>query len=181
MNMIISSLEILNDLMKTSNMIMKICLSDLNTKIAIIPTQVITLMVQSINKGNSLKIELDVTFKEALLGSQKRFIAQKYTKCEACDGTRAQKGTEIEPWYSCNSTGIKKDHLFGRESKCNTCQGHGKIPKTPCKTCNGTGLTESEHKMAINIPPMTLDNDYLTVQSQGHESSFVDGEPGDLI
>ena len=35
--------------------------------------------------------------------------------------------------------------------------------------------------MAINIPPMTLDNDYLTVQSQGHESSFVDGEPGDLI
>ena len=97
MNMIISSLEILNDLMKTSNMIMKICLSDLNTKIIIILTQVITLMVPSINKGNSLKIELDVTFKEALLGSQKRFMAQKYTKCEACDGTRAQKGTEIEP------------------------------------------------------------------------------------
>ena len=79
----IQSLEILKDLKKIKISIMMIYSSDLRIKIATEMTQAVSSKVLLINKGKNLKIELNVTFKEAFLGSEKRFMTEKYVKCNS--------------------------------------------------------------------------------------------------
>lgn len=47
--------------------------------------------------------------------------------CSVCKGSKEQPGTSSSECYSCKGLGVKKDPLFHKESKCNTCKGHGKL------------------------------------------------------
>ena len=45
---------------------------------------------------------------------------------------------------------MKKDPLFQKEQKCQTCKGHGFLVKNACKPCGGHGTTLQEVKKEIS-------------------------------
>ena len=64
---------------------------------------------------------VNVSFHEALHGGEKTIAYSKEVKCYACKGTKEAGGSKSSQCYSCKGLGIKKDPLFQKESKCNTC------------------------------------------------------------
>jgi len=78
-------------------------------------------------------VSVSVTFQEALHGADKKITYAREVKCGSCSGTKEQTGSKSSQCYSCKGEGVKKDPLFKRESKCNTCGGHGFLVVNPCK------------------------------------------------
>ncbi len=63
--------------------------------------------------------------------------------------------------------------------QCNECGGKGKIVKTPCQKCRGTGLESKPQTVEINIPAGIDDRQALNVSGGGNPG--VNGGPaGDL-
>ena len=98
---------------------------------------------------------VNLSFKEALDGTDKKVVYMKDVKCGSCNGTRENPGSKSSQCYSCKGEGVKKDPLFHKESKCNTCSGHGYLIVNPCKTCSGTGLIEKSVEKFVKVPRFT--------------------------
>ena len=83
--------------------------------------------------GKDVHVCMSLSFHEALHGTEKNITFTKQVKCISCKGTKEQNGSKSSVCYSCKGEGVKKDPLFQRESKCNTCGGHGTLVVNPCK------------------------------------------------
>ncbi|CAI2370733.1 unnamed protein product [Moneuplotes crassus] len=133
------------------------------------------------SKGEDIKVEITIDFQESVRGVAKGIMIDRQIKCPTCKGSRAANPDEISTCYSCKGKGLKKDQLFGNLVKCNTCDGHGKIPIKRCGTCDGTGLVSQGIGENISIPPLTEHENYLKLGNLGHVSAYESGEPGDLL
>ena len=64
---------------------------------------------------------MQVSFLEAIYGAEKQIILEKDIICGICKGSKEAEGSISSRCYSCKGEGIKKDPLFKKEMKCNTC------------------------------------------------------------
>ena len=88
--------------------------------------------------GKDINMTLDVNIEDSLFNQtiqEKTIKFMKNVICTSCNGSRNVDGEKGSLCYSCNGTGIRKDPLFHKESKCNTCKGFGYLVKDACKTC----------------------------------------------
>ena len=92
--------------------------------------------------GRDHSVDVEVTFDEVMQegGVIKTVSVDLDVICPSCNGTRERAGSTSLPCYSCKGTGVKKDALFNKETKCNTCKGHGKLVQNKCHECAGEGL-----------------------------------------
>jgi molecular chaperone DnaJ len=132
-------------------------------------------------KGKDIKIEVTLSFHEAIKGTIKGVVIEREVKCPSWEGKRGATEEDISICYSCNGGGVKKDHLFGNMTKWNTCNGHGRIIKNLWETCTGTGLVKKEFTERIAIPPLTESNDFVKTDYSGNHSEYIKGKQGDLI
>ena len=79
--------------------------------------------------GRNLRIDLEVNFAEVMQegGCTKQITADRDTLCKSCKGSRENSGSQSLQCYSCKGKGIKLDAIFQKETRCNTCKGHGKL------------------------------------------------------
>lgn len=89
--------------------------------------------------GPNLYVDVSVSFAEVMQqgGIKKELSVVRDVLCIACKGTRERTGSISLPCYSCKGEGMKKDALFNKETKCNTCKGHGKLVQSECPACKG--------------------------------------------
>ena len=71
--------------------------------------------------GKDVHVCMSITFNEALQGAEKKINYTREVKCKSCTGTKEAQGSKSSVCYSCKGEGVKKDPLFHKESKCNTC------------------------------------------------------------
>ena len=69
-------------------------------------------------KGEDIKIEISISFKESILGTTKGVMIDKNIRCPSCEGTRAEDKTQIFTCIACKGTGTKKDQFFRNTVKC---------------------------------------------------------------
>lgn len=102
--------------------------------------------------------------------------------CSSCSGSRENNGVEGSPCYSCKGTGIRKDPLFHKEQKCNTCKGFGNLVKDACKTCHGRGLLAESLEKDIHITRFVKNQEELIFKHEGNQSIYKlqNGKHGDL-
>jgi molecular chaperone DnaJ len=62
---------------------------------------------------------------------------------------------------------------------CPRCRGAGRVIEKPCKSCEGTGLTEKAAKIKIRVPGGVEDGMRLRSSGNG-EGGVRGGPPGDL-
>lgn len=111
---------------------------------------------RSQNRGDVRHI-VQLTFREAALGCTKAVTYERIDLCAECDGHGAAFGSSFNPCGQCRGRGrvaVPFGGLFGGKAEqiCSTCAGRGKLPKTPCQYCRGTGLGPEQRTIEVKIP-----------------------------
>ncbi|HSC24744.1 MAG TPA: molecular chaperone DnaJ [Candidatus Babeliales bacterium] len=132
--------------------------------------------------GLSLTKELEITLKEAFLGTKKEIAYHHFFTCDSCKGSGAQTGTSAQTCTTCNGSGEMhfKQGFFMYAQACTSCNGKGFIIPTPCSTCNGQSRVQRYDKFTVNIPHGIYDNAELRV-SEKADAGLYGGPAGDLF
>ncbi len=132
-------------------------------------------------RGDDLKIELKLTFNEAVWGCKKEILVTKHEHCATCNGVGAENPrTDIVRCNYCNGTGQIRQGggFFVISQTCPYCNGNGKQIKNPCKSCKGEGVVPVKKKVELNIPA-GIDNG-TRMKMSGEGEAIDDGISGDL-
>lgn len=135
--------------------------------------------------GSDIAVDVEISFKEMALGTEKEVELYKRVLCDKCDGTGA-KNKDTKTCDVCGGAG--KVHktmrsMFGAIQQvvsCENCNGKGSIPKTKCDKCGGDGVVRDYQKVNIKIPAGIEDGQ--TIRATGHgEMPVGGGRAGNLF
>ena len=136
-------------------------------------------------RGADVDIRATISFMEACKGIEKEVTISRMEKCTHCEGTGAEKGSNITTCPDCSGTGKVKTPQrtpFGMiysTKVCSRCGGRGKVIEKPCNHCTGTGRVRKQRKLKVNIPAGIDNGQTLRVASNG-DSGLNGGPNGDL-
>ena len=136
-------------------------------------------------RGEDINVSMNVSLKEACLGTTKNITIGKIETCADCNGTGAKGGKEYTVCPDCKGMGrvrYQQNTIFGttiREGECQTCSGSGKIIKEKCPSCGGKGYTRVQKQVQVKVPAGIDDNQILRMAGQGN-SPIKPGQNGDL-
>lgn len=132
-------------------------------------------------RGASLRVEIEIDFKEAAFGTKKTVELVRQEVCERCGGSGAKPGTSPVTCSTCGGRGVvsRSAGFFSIQQTCPSCRGEGKRVASPCGECRGQGLSRVKREIEIAIPAGIEDGTRLRLAGQG-EHSRDGGPPGDL-
>ncbi|MEK7589954.1 MAG: molecular chaperone DnaJ [Patescibacteria group bacterium] len=139
---------------------------------------------QKVKRGRDISIDLEVSFRDAIFGTERKVLLTKVSQCSDCKGSGAKDGTEMDICKNCNGKGKvheTKRSILGTITSvrgCDNCNGTGKVPREKCKDCKGFGVARKEEEIAIAIPA-GVDNGEMIRLSGGGEA-VAGGMAGDL-
>lgn len=138
------------------------------------------------NRGIDLEMGLNLSFEEAVFGVEKTISLEKRDVCKTCSGTGGEPGSKIITCPKCHGQGqirTQRRTIFGTVASsvaCDRCEGMGKVPEAPCKTCGGSGSLRQEKTISVKIPAGINDGQRVRVQGEG-EAGYRGSSPGDLF
>ncbi len=136
-------------------------------------------------RGENVMARLELTFEEAAFGCEKEVAAQRIENCAACNGTGSADGV-IETCQQCRGTGQVRtvQNFMGMQMQssttCPSCNGRGKVIKTPCSTCKGKGKVRRTKRVKVKIPAGVDAGQSVRVRGEGCVGSNG-GVSGDLL
>jgi molecular chaperone DnaJ len=132
-------------------------------------------------RGADLRIQEQLTLKEAVTGCKKEVVVHAPVHCESCGGSGAAPGSQRQTCATCRGAGqVSSARGFVMfTSTCPACQGQGSTLRNPCPKCHGEGQVEKTRKVLVTFPPGIDGNQRLRVPGQGLPGP-AGGEPGDL-
>lgn len=139
---------------------------------------------QGVRRGNDISIDVQISFKEAVFGTERKVLITKASVCAACTGTGAKEGTEQITCTTCNGKGKMhetKQSILGTFTSvkvCPACFGTGKVPKERCPTCRGQGIVRNQEELAVVVPPGINDGEMIRMSGAGE--AIRGGVAGDL-
>lgn len=135
------------------------------------------------SKGSDLQTEINISFEEAVFGTEKTINLNKKIICDNCHG---EGGTDTKICPKCGGNGqvrIQQDTFFGTfqsVAQCPDCDGTGKIIKNVCSRCSGSGYTKGVESIKVKIPA-GIDNDQTLKLSGKGEAGGKGRASGDLF
>ena len=135
-------------------------------------------------RGNDISIDIELTFKEAVFGVNRKVSLTKNSVCGDCEGGGAKKGSKMITCSSCNGNGqvheTKRSMLgtFSTVKTCETCNGKGRVPEDKCKACAGQGVSRKQSEISLSIPAGINDGEMIRLTGAGEAISG--GVAGDL-
>ena len=133
------------------------------------------------SRGQDLRYDLEITFEEAVRGTETRILVARNELCDNCAGSGARPGTNKQVCTTCGGHGqVRFQQGFLVVARpCTQCRGAGQIITDPCEQCSGSGHIERERPLTIQIPAGV--DDGSRIRSVGHgEAGVRGGPPGDL-
>lgn len=131
-------------------------------------------------RGNDLRVDLQITFAEAVWGTTQEVKVTRDVVCATCTGTGAEPGSKPETCGTCRGKGqvVHSQGFFMVQSTCPHCRGSGKVIKDPCKECRGRGTQPESSTLTVTVPPGVDDGQTLRLVGKGE--SIPNGQPGHL-
>lgn len=135
-------------------------------------------------RGRDISIDIEVSFKEAVLGGKRTVLIAKVSTCDICKGSGAKPGTEMDTCATCGGSGRVHESRrsilgdFTSVRTCTTCEGTGKVPKEKCENCKGHGVLRKEEEINIEIPAGIDNGEMIRLPQQGE--AIKGGIAGDL-
>ncbi len=135
-------------------------------------------------RGSNREARITITFEEAAFGCKKDVSFTRIEMCDECNGSGASKGTSPETCTHCNGTGSVRTQqrtpfgMFQSQSVCTVCAGKGKIIKSPCSKCSGSGYIRNKKNLNVTIPAGIDDGQSIVLSGQG-DSGRNGGPNGD--
>lgn len=132
-------------------------------------------------RGNDVRVDLQLTFAEAVWGVSKDIKVQRDVSCTTCSGSGAKAGTKPETCHTCNGRGqvVHNQGFFMVQSTCPRCRGEGRVVKEACGDCNGRRTQVETTTLSVTVPPGVDDGQTLRLAGKG-ETPPGGGAPGHL-
>ena len=136
-------------------------------------------------RGENVMSRLELTFEEAAFGCEKEVATPRIENCPNCNGTGSADGV-IETCSQCHGSGQVRtvQNFMGMQMQsattCPSCNGKGKIIKTPCNTCKGKGKVRRTNRVKVKIPAGVDAGQSVRVRGEGGVGSNG-GPNGDLL
>lgn len=132
-------------------------------------------------QGSSKKMNLSISFEEAMKGVEKEVVLNNYISCESCDGSGAASAKGIKKCSRCQGSGQihQSRGFFSMTSVCPQCYGKGKMITDPCKDCHGDGRVKKKQHVKIKVPPGVDTSMRLRMSGYG-DAGEGGGPAGDL-
>jgi molecular chaperone DnaJ len=137
-------------------------------------------------RGNDMRVSLEISFLEAVFGVEKEIKIRKRVVCDHCHGHMAEPGTKIETCSTCKGSGrvtrVQRTILGNvqMQASCEDCQGEGKTYKEKCRQCSGSGVIQGEEMLKIKIPAGIDDGEAIRLSGKG-EAGVRGAGAGDLL
>jgi len=136
-------------------------------------------------QGDDLRLDLTISFQEAVFGAEKEVQIRHLETCSACQGSGAKAGSGPTTCGTCGGAGQVRRATrtpfgsFTQVAACPTCEGSGQVIADPCAACGGQGLQQVRKKLRINIPAGVDSGTRLRVANEGNAGQRG-GPAGDL-
>jgi molecular chaperone DnaJ len=136
-------------------------------------------------QGDDLRLDLGITFSEAVFGAEKEVQIRHLETCGTCQGSGARSASGPTTCGTCGGAGQVRRATrtpfgsFTQVAPCPTCEGSGQVIADPCPACEGQGLQQVTKKLRINIPAGVDSGTRLRVAGEGNAGQRG-GPPGDL-
>jgi molecular chaperone DnaJ len=140
---------------------------------------------QRVRVGADLRVDLRLSFEEAVFGSEREVSFAKHETCNHCSGKGFEPGSQPVSCVRCGGSGeVRRVHqnFFGQfvnVSICDRCNGHGTVITDPCKECRGEGTIRVSRKLQVSIPAGIDDDSQIRLSGEG-EAGPNGGPPGNL-
>ncbi len=135
-------------------------------------------------RGNDVETLVELTFEQAVFGTEVDLNLNLEDTCEHCKGTTVEPGYELKTCDTCKGSGQVVNvtrTIFGniqQASICPKCEGTGKVPEKVCTVCRGKGTKEKSQKITVKIPAGI--DDGATIRLREHGEAIANGQKGDL-
>lgn len=136
---------------------------------------------ESSRQGSSKKMNLTISFEEAIKGTEKEVVLQNYASCSSCDGSGAKSSNGVKRCSRCKGSGqVYQSHgFFNMASVCGSCQGKGQVITDPCSACKGAGRVKEKAQVKIKVPAGVDSGMRLRMSGYG-DAGEGGGPSGDL-
>ena len=135
-------------------------------------------------RGRDISIDVEIPFRDAIFGTERRMLINKLSTCDACDGSGAKKGSGLITCASCNGKGQMKESrntffgTFTSTRSCPACKGRGEVPKETCSACHGEGVLKKQEEIHVVIPGGAENGEMIRMPGRGEAAPGVPA--GDL-
>ncbi len=135
-------------------------------------------------RGRDVEVSLNLTFKEAVFGSEQKFEVEMDAPCDHCHGSGAEPGKGEKTCDTCHGAGQINQPvrtIFGvmnQAQTCPTCEGSGKVPEQNCSKCGGAGILKQRETINVKIPAGIDDGAAIRLRERG--AAIKNGQRGDL-
>jgi molecular chaperone DnaJ len=128
-------------------------------------------------RGADIRCNVTLTLEEAARGVEKDISFRRRVRCEKCDGSGAEPGSQPTTCNTCGGRGqvIQSAGILRVQTACPHCSGTGQQISQPCPDCRGSGLQNKKAELTVSIPAGVDDGVRLRVQGEGEASP--DGGP----
>lgn len=136
-------------------------------------------------RGNDVETSIDLTFEEAIFGTEKKLTMTLEDTCVHCRGSGAEPGYQLKTCPTCQGSGQQTrvmNTIFGpiqQAATCSTCRGRGRTPEKACTVCGGRGVARRKQDLIIKVPAGV--DDGATIRLREHGEATQDGPKGDLF
>jgi molecular chaperone DnaJ len=129
-------------------------------------------------RGRDLETEVELTFDQAVSGTQVALSVPTSQPCPTCKGTGAKPGTAPKICPVCEGRGIEAQSqgIFSISQPCSNCHGTGTVIEEPCTTCGGTGAQRSVRRLRANIPAGVRDGSRIRLAGKGEPAPIRPGK-----
>lgn len=135
-------------------------------------------------RGRDVEARVDISFEDAVFGTEVPLNLTLEDVCEHCKGTAAEPGYDLKTCGQCGGSGqvvTSTRTIFGniqQAAVCPTCHGRGKVPEKACTVCHGKGTRQKQQKIELKIPAGV--DDGATIRLREHGEAVTGGAKGDL-
>lgn len=132
-------------------------------------------------QGTSKKMNLSISFEEAVRGVEKEVLLNNYVCCDKCRGSGAASSSALKKCIRCQGAGQvhQTRGFFSMASVCPQCHGRGRVITEPCTDCQGQGRVKKKERLTIKIPAGVDSGMRLRIGGHG-DAGEGGGPPGDL-
>jgi molecular chaperone DnaJ len=136
------------------------------------------------SRGRDIEARVDISFEDAVFGTETELHLNIEDTCEHCKGTTVEPGHELKKCDTCEGRGqvvTVARTVFGNIQQaaiCPKCHGSGKIPEKVCSVCGGKGTKPKSQHINLKIPAGV--DDGATIRLREHGEAIANGPKGDL-
>ncbi len=136
------------------------------------------------NRGSDLETTIEISFENAIFGTETDLNITAEDDCSHCKGSRTEPGYELKQCDTCHGSGqvmTATRTIFGNIQQaviCSKCNGTGKIPEKNCSVCRGKGTERKSQTIKLKIPAGI--DDGATIRLREHGEAITGGQKGDL-